>query len=195
MITSVTRDDLDDGGASFFVDTVERVREQNPGALIELLIPDLAGNWDALQTILDAKPDVLNHNIETVPRLYSEVRPGAKYLRSLELLAEVKKRAPGIPTKTGLMLGLGESSAELAEVWQDLRQRDCDILTMGQYLQPSAKHLTVQRFVEPSEFEALKVTAKACGFAGIASGPFVRSSYEAEKLYRHAKNARGAQIS
>lgn len=187
VITSVTRDDLGDGGATFFAETIKRVRQEKPDALIEVLIPDLAGNWQALQTILDAAPDVLNHNIETVPRLYQKVRPEAVYLRSLELLAEAKKRAPHIPTKTGIMLGLGEDRGELERVWGDLCGISCDILTMGQYLQPSADHLEVSRFVEPDEFEVLKGQAVLCGFRGVASGPFVRSSYEAEKLYRQAK--------
>lgn len=187
VITSVTRDDLEDGGASFFAQAIKKVREENPHALIEVLIPDLSGNWLALQTILDAAPDVLNHNIETVPRLYPTVRPEAVYRRSLELLGEVKKRAAHIPTKTGMMLGLGESHEEIEQVWRDLDEVSCDILTMGQYLQPSTQHLDVVRFVDPAEFELLKGQALLCGFSGVASGPFVRSSYEAEKLYRQAK--------
>lgn len=184
VVTSVTRDDLEDGGASYFVATIEAIRKKCPTTLIEVLIPDLAGNWQALQKIIDAGPDVLNHNIETVPRLYGNVRRGAAYKRSLELLAEVRRRAPEMATKTGIMLGLGETVEELTEVWKDLREVSCDILTMGQYLQPSAEHLTVQRFVSPEEFEELGDVAKGLGFHGVASGPFVRSSYEAEKLYR-----------
>lgn len=184
VVTSVTRDDLEDGGASYFVATIEAIRKKCPKTLIEVLIPDLGGNWDALQTIIDAGPDVLNHNVETVPRLYDSVRRGARYERSLELLTEVRKRAPEMATKTGIMLGLGEEVEELVEVWKDLRKASCDILTMGQYLQPSVQHLNVERFVPPEEFDTLGDSAKELGFQGVASGPFVRSSYEAEKLYR-----------
>ncbi|CAG35025.1 lipoyl synthase [Desulfotalea psychrophila] len=190
VITSVTRDDLADGGASCFVRVIEAIRKKNPKTLIEVLIPDLAGNWGALQTILDARPDVLNHNIETVPRLYSVARPGAEYRRSLELLREVRRRAPQMVTKTGMMLGLGEETEELYATWQDLRESDCDILTMGQYLQPTVDHLLVQRFVEPTEFDRLGDVALAKDFLAVASGPFVRSSYEAEKLFRKAELAR-----
>jgi len=187
VVTSVTRDDLADGGASFFAETIRAIRSQNSKVLIEVLIPDLQGNWQALQTILDASPDVLNHNIETVIRLYPTVRPQAIYQRSLELLREVKKRKPEIPTKTGIMLGLGEKEDELKQTWNDLQAVGCDILTMGQYLQPSSKHLPVDRFVPPEEFEQLQNQALSYGFSGVASGPFVRSSYEAEKLYRKAR--------
>lgn len=187
VVTSVTRDDLEDGGASYFVATIEAIRKKCPETLIEVLIPDLGGNWDALQKIIDAGPNVLNHNIETVPRLYEHVRRGAHYQRSLELLAEVRRRAPQMATKTGIMLGLGEEVKELIDVWKDLRGVSCDILTMGQYLQPSAEHLIVERFVSPEEFDELGDSAKELGFHGVASGPFVRSSYEAEKLYRKVK--------
>ncbi|MGL1930359.1 MAG: lipoyl synthase [Desulfotalea sp.] len=186
VVTSVTRDDLKDGGASYFVDTINAIRKIRKDTLIEVLIPDLQGNWQALETIIKAKPDVLNHNIETVPRLYPSIRSGANYHRSLELLAEVKKIAPNMVTKTGMMLGLGEKIDELEECWKDLQNISCDILTMGQYLQPSDKHVTVERFVPPEEFDSLAKKATLCGFPGIASGPFVRSSYEAEKLYRKA---------
>ena len=190
VITSVTRDDLADGGASCFVSVIEAIRKKNPQTLIEVLIPDLAGNWDALQTILDARPDVLNHNIETVPRLYSVARPGAEYERSLALLREVRRRAPRMVTKSGMMLGLGEETDELYATWQDLRESDCDILTMGQYLQPSLKHLLVERFVEPAEFDRLGEVALEKDFLAVASGPFVRSSYEAETLFRRAELVR-----
>lgn len=186
VVTSVTRDDLPDGGAAFFAQTVALIRERQPNTLVELLIPDLQGDRQALAIILNAGPDVLNHNIETVARLYPEVRPQAEYGRSLELLGRAKESHPHIPTKTGIMLGLGETARELEEVWQDLRAVGCDILTMGQYLQPSTLHLPVQRFLPPEEFEALAVKALAHGFAGVAAGPFVRSSYQAEVLYRQA---------
>lgn len=186
VITSVTRDDLADGGAHHFAETIRAIRTRRPKSLIEVLIPDLKGDGEALEIILEAAPDVLNHNIETVPRLYSTVRPQAIYRRSLELLARVKERYPQMVTKSGLMVGLGETAGELEEVWADLRKSKCDILTMGQYLQPSANHLEVERFVSPEEFVQLEERSGEFGFAGVASGPFVRSSYEAEKLYRKA---------
>lgn len=186
VITSVTRDDLADGGASFFAETIRAIRFHSPETLVEVLIPDLQGDWQSLQTILDARPDVLNHNIETVERLYSRVRPQAVYGRSLALLSEVKKRQKDMITKTGIMVGLGEKTEELFKTWQDLRQTGCDLLTIGQYLQPSSDHLQVERFVEPEEFEVYRGRALDLGFSGVASGPFVRSSYKAEKLYRKA---------
>lgn len=186
VVTSVTRDDLEDGGARLFAETIRAIRTTSPNTLVEVLIPDLQGNWDALQVILDAAPDVLNHNMETVARLYAEVRPQAVYSRSLALLSRVKSSAPHIPTKSGIMLGLGESLPEVEKLWQDLISSGCDILTMGQYLQPSENHLPVARFLPPEEFVDMEQQALTCGFAGVASGPFVRSSYEAEKLYRSA---------
>jgi lipoic acid synthetase len=190
VITSVTRDDMADGGASFFAETIRAVRSLSPKTLIEVLIPDLMGEWENLQTILDASPDVLNHNVETVQRLYPRVRPQAIYGRSLELLRQVKKRNPEMVTKTGIMLGLGEKEEELRQAWEDLQETGCNILTMGQYLQPSSVHLPVERFVPPEEFERLREQALLCGFSGVASGPFVRSSYQAEKLYRKAQKRR-----
>lgn len=187
VVTSVTRDDLPDGGASLFAETIRAIRTRSPETLVEVLIPDLLGDWGSLQTILDASPDVLNHNIETVERLYPGVRPQAIYRRSLELLRQARVRSPGMVTKTGIMLGLGEDQQELKGAWDDLRDVSCDILTMGQYLQPSSEHLPVQRFVPPEEFERYRKMALLHGFSGVASGPFVRSSYEAEKLYRRAK--------
>jgi lipoic acid synthetase len=184
VITSVTRDDLDDGGASFFVSTIGEIRKQSPGTLIEILIPDLQGNWEALREIAAATPDVLNHNMETVARLYPAVRPQAVYERSLELLAQVKKAYPTMVSKSGLMLGLGESRAELLRAMDDLRRVRCDILTLGQYLQPSRQHLPVLEFITPQVFTELKDIALQRGFAGVASGPSVRSSYEADVLYR-----------
>ncbi len=186
VVTSVTRDDLPDGGAALFAETIGAIRQARPGTLIEVLIPDLQGDDRALTTILDAGPDVLNHNIETVARLYPEVRPQALYHRSLRLLRRVKESHPQLPTKSGIMLGLGEGEAEIEGTWRDLRDARCDILTMGQYLQPSAAHLPVQRFLPPEEFVTLADRALALGFAGVAAGPFVRSSYQAESLYRQA---------
>jgi lipoic acid synthetase len=186
VITSVTRDDLEDGGASFFVSTINEIRSQSPGTLIEILIPDLQGNSDALRWIVEAGPDVLNHNVETVPRLYSSVRPEAVYRRSLGLLAEVKKISSQMVTKSGIMLGLGESRDEILGVMDDLLEIDCDILTMGQYLQPSKHHLAVVEFITPETFAELGQIALQRGFAGVASGPSVRSSYEAEVLYNRA---------
>lgn len=183
VITSVTRDDLPDGGASHFIQTIKEVHQQSPGTRIELLIPDLQGNWDALAEILNAGPDVLNHNLETVPRLYSRVRPEAIYERSLELLNKSKKISPKTPTKSGVMLGLGETVDELRATMVDLLKNGCDILTLGQYLQPSRSHLPVERFVSPKEFESLKKEAMKLGFKGVASSPTVRSSFEAGTLY------------
>ena len=184
VITSVTRDDLTDGGASFFADTIVEVRRQIPEAVIEVLIPDFQGDADALKTVLKARPDVLNHNIETVPRLYPIVRPQARYKRSLELLEQVHNFNPQIPTKSGLMLGLGESSAEIRSTFKDLVEVGCGILTLGQYLQPSKTHLPVKRFIPPEEFEQWRQIAIETGFAQVASGPFVRSSYHAKELYQ-----------
>lgn len=184
VITSVTRDDLPDGGAGLFAATIEAIRSMVPDALVEVLIPDLQGSTDALRTILDARPAVLNHNIETVPRLYPLVRPGAGYHRSLEIFRQAGAYAPSIPLKSGLMLGLGESSDEVKEVLGDLRAAGCSILTLGQYLQPTRDHLPVERFVPPEEFDRWKEIALAVGFSDAASGPFVRSSYRAQELYR-----------
>ena len=184
VVTSVTRDDQPDGGAAIFAETIRAIRERRPNTLVEVLIPDLQGDKAALATILEAAPDVLNHNIETVPRLYPEVRPEAIYARSLELFTSAKAYNPGQVTKSGIMLGLGESREELFAAWRDLRRAGCDILTLGQYLQPSRSHLPVARFVAPEEFEELRELALEHGFAGVASGPFVRSSYQAEKLYQ-----------
>jgi lipoic acid synthetase len=184
VITSVTRDDLTDGGAGFFAKTIEAVHRRIPSAKVEVLIPDFQGNAPALQTVLDAHPDVLNHNIETVPRLYPIVRPQARYRRSLQLLSRVQKYAPGLPIKSGLMLGLGESFEEIRSTLKDLIDAGCRILTLGQYLRPSKAHLPVKRFVPPAEFENWKHTALEMGFSEVASGPFVRSSYHARELYQ-----------
>ena len=184
IITSVTRDDLPDGGASFFAATIKAVHRLIPSAKAEVLIPDFQGNAEALKTVLEAGPDVLNHNIETVPRLYELVRPQAEYERSLQLLSRVQKYAPGLPIKSGLMLGLGESSEEIRSTLKDLIDAGCRILTLGQYLQPSKAHLPVKRFVTPEEFEQWRQIAIEIGFSEVASGPFVRSSYHAKELYQ-----------
>lgn len=182
VVTSVTRDDLPDGGAFLFAETVRAVRMKIPGAAVELLIPDFLGDEKALRTVVEAKPDVLNHNIETVPRLYPAVRPQAIYGRSLELLRRAKTMDPSFPTKSGLMLGLGESPDEVRGTLQDLRDAGCGILTLGQYLRPSGGHIEVARFLPPEEFDAWRRTALEMGFSRVASGPFVRSSYHARDL-------------
>jgi lipoic acid synthetase len=179
VITSVNRDELIDGGAQIFAETVRQIRARNPATTIEVLIPDFKGEEEPLDTLLDAMPDILNHNTETVPRLYLRVRPQAKYERSLELLARAKRR--GFVTKTGLMLGIGERTEEVRAVMKDLAALRCDILTLGQYLQPTQAHLPVDRFVDPGEFRQLKEEGLAMGFGHVESGPLVRSSYHAEK--------------
>ncbi|MFN2354690.1 MAG: lipoyl synthase [Desulfopila sp.] len=183
VITSVTRDDLVDGGAGHFVATIEAVRRRCPGTLIEVLIPDLQGNREALRSLLAAQPDVVNHNMETVPRLYSSVRPQAIYERSLELLGKVKEVQGDMVTKSGIMLGLGEHEEELFKVMDDLIAQGCDILTLGQYLQPSKAHVSIKKFVPPEVFAAFEQQALHKGFKGVASGPSVRSSYKAGNLY------------
>lgn len=184
VITSVNRDDLADGGASQFVRCIEQVRQISPQTTIEVLIPDLCGNWEALGTILQAKPEVINHNTETVPRLYKRVRPQGNYERSLELLRRSRKLAPWIYTKSGIMVGLGETEAEIQAVMQDLRSVDCDILTIGQYLQPSAKHLTVKEFITPAQFESWRKLGESLGFLQVVSTPLTRSSYHAEEVQK-----------
>lgn len=182
VITSVNRDDLEDGGASQFQRCIEAVRQVSPQTTIEVLIPDLCGNWAALAAILDARPEVLNHNTETVPRLYKRVRPQATYARSLELLQRTRDLAPWVYTKSGIMVGLGETDAEVREVMADLRTAGCDILTIGQYLQPGAKHLDVQAFIPPKQFDAWRVAGEAMGFLQVVSSPLTRSSYHAEQV-------------
>jgi lipoic acid synthetase len=179
VITSVTRDDLPDGGSAIFAATIRQLKQRDPELGVEVLIPDFQGNWHALQTVMDASPDILNHNLETVPRLYSRVRPKAVYTQSLELLRRARALAPRIPTKSGLMVGLGETRAELLQVFSDLRANGVDVLTVGQYLRPTLRHLPVERYVTPDEFADLKVQAKALGFRHVESGPMVRSSYHA----------------
>ncbi|WOB42159.1 lipoyl synthase [Thermoleptolyngbya oregonensis NK1-22] len=182
VITSVNRDDLPDGGAAQFVRCIEAVRRVSPQTTIEVLIPDLCGNWDALAQILAARPEVLNHNTETIPRLYRRVRPQGDYARTLELLRRSRKLAPSVYTKSGIMVGLGETDAEVRQVMQDLRSVDCDILTIGQYLQPSPKHLPLQAFVTPEQFDAWRVAGEAMGFLQVVSSPLTRSSYHAEQV-------------
>lgn len=179
VITSVNRDELPDGGAEVWADTIREIRKQAPGTSVEVLIPDFCGNWDALQKVLDEKPDILNHNIESVPRLYKQVRPQAKYRRSLELLKIAKGQ--GFVTKTGMMLGLGEEAHEIEAVIDDLVAISCDILTLGQYLQPTPNHLPVARWVHPDEFENWKSHGESRGLRHVEAGPLVRSSYHAEK--------------
>jgi len=183
VITSVTRDDLEDDGASHFARTIREIRWENPLVKIEVLIPDFQGSTQALKIVLDARPDVLNHNLETAPRLYRTVRPKADYKKSLQVLLFSKIIEPKILTKSGLMLGLGETREEILEVLKDLRENECDFLTLGQYLAPSKKHLPVKRFVAPEEFENLKKEALNLGFKAVAAGPLVRSSYLADRLF------------
>jgi lipoic acid synthetase len=182
VITSVNRDDLPDGGASQFVRCIERVRLLSPKTTIEVLIPDLCGNWDALEIILQAKPEVLNHNTETIKRLYRRVRPQGDYRRSLELLKRSRQLTPGVYTKSGLMVGLGETDAEVREAMQDLRAVDCDILTLGQYLQPSPKHLPLVAFISPEQFNAWREFGESIGFLQVVASPLTRSSYHAEQV-------------
>jgi len=179
VVTSVNRDDQPDGGAGIFARTIEEIRRRVPGCKIEVLIPDFRGEWSALETVVAACPDVLNHNTETVPRLYRQVRKGAVYERSLELLRRAKTLAPEMPTKTGMMLGLGEEKHEVLAAMQDLVAQGTAILTLGQYLQPTREHLPVVRFVHPAEFAEYKVLGEAMGFKHVESGPLVRSSYHA----------------
>lgn len=182
VLTSVNRDELPDGGAGVWAETIRQVRLQSPATTVEVLIPDFCGDWDALQQVLDQHPDILNHNIESVPRLYKIVRPQAKYHRSLKLLQIAREQ--GLVTKTGMMLGLGEEAHEIEAVIDDLVAVGCEILTMGQYLQPTAKHLPVTRWVHPDEFAAWKTAGEERGLRHVESGPLVRSSYHAEKQVR-----------
>ncbi|MBD2129598.1 lipoyl synthase [Microcoleus sp. ZQ-A2] len=182
VITSVNRDDLPDGGISQFVQCIEGIRSVSPQTTIEVLIPDLCGNWDALKTLCQAKPEVLNHNTETIPRLYRRVRPQGNYQRSLELLQRTHEVAPWIYTKSGLMVGLGETDNEIRQVMQDLRGVNCDILTIGQYLQPSQKHLNIADFITPAQFDAWREYGESLGFLQVVSSPLTRSSYHAEQV-------------
>jgi lipoic acid synthetase len=181
VVTSVDRDDLPDFGAGAFADTVRAIKTRRPECRVEVLIPDFQGRETPLRTVLDARPDVLNHNTETVPRLYRQARPGGKYDRALELLQRARTWAPDIPTKTGLMVGLGETFDEIVDVLRDLRQVDCQILTVGQYLRPSLAHLPMSRYYTPDEFREIKRVALDLGFGHVESGPLVRSSYHAHE--------------
>ncbi|MEO8098422.1 MAG: lipoyl synthase [Acidobacteriota bacterium] len=179
VITSVNRDDRKDGGAELFAMTIRAIRDRLPGCGVEVLVPDFQGSHAAMDIVLEAGPDILNHNTETVPRLYRQVRLGARYERSLDMLAHVKRSRAGIPTKSGLMLGLGETIAEVLSVMRDLRASEVDILTLGQYLRPSLKHLPIMRYVAPAEFAELKRAGYEMGFRHVESGALVRSSYHA----------------
>lgn len=185
VLTSVNRDDLPDQGSEHFAKTIQTLKEEIPGIIVEILTPDFQGNKDCLKTVLAANPSVFNHNLETVPRLYLSVRPGSKYQRSLDVLAASKELRPDIATKSGIMLGLGESRQETEEVLKDMRKHNVDIVTMGQYLRPSKDQLPVQRYVTPEEFSELGDFALSLGFKTVHSGPLVRSSYHAEEI---AKN-------
>ncbi|MGK7907834.1 MAG: lipoyl synthase [Synechococcus sp.] len=182
VITSVNRDDLEDGGASQFVKCIKRLQDTSPFTTIEVLIPDLCGNWAALETILDAAPEVLNHNTETVPRLYRRVRPQGDYQRTLEVLRRSRQLRPRVYTKSGIMVGLGETHHEVIQVMQDLRAVDCDILTIGQYLQPTPKHLALEEFVTPEQFQCWQDAGMEMGFLQVVSSPLTRSSYHAEEV-------------
>ncbi|MCC3377063.1 lipoyl synthase [Cohnella sp. REN36] len=186
VVTSVARDDLKDGGASIFAATIKAIRKRLPFCSVEVLIPDFQGDWEALRIVMDAKPDILNHNIETVERLSDRVRAKAKYRRSIELLRQAKLQQPDIPTKSSIMLGVGEIYEEVVQAMDDLRAIDCDILTLGQYLQPSPAHLAVERYVHPDEFAKLKQEGLARGFSHVESGPMVRSSYHAHAQVKSA---------
>ncbi|HEY8343422.1 MAG TPA: lipoyl synthase [Calditerricola sp.] len=190
VVTSVARDDLKDGGASIFAETIRAIRRRNPFTTVEVLIPDFQGNWDALKIVMDARPDILNHNIETVRRLTDRVRAKATYDRSLELLRRAKEMQPDIPTKSGIMVGVGETWEEILETMDDLRAAGVDILTIGQYLQPTKQHLKIERYYHPDEFAKLKEEGLKRGFKHVESGPLVRSSYHA---HEQAESARTAQ--
>jgi lipoic acid synthetase len=181
VITSVTRDDLPDGGADHFARCVLAVRERT-GAAVEVLTPDFLGDVGAIDRVIDAAPEVFNHNTETVPRLYRKVRGRAEFQRTLALLDRVKTRAPGMVTKSGLMLGLGETTDELFDAFADLRSVGCDVLTLGQYLAPTLKHIPVKRYIPPAEFDELAALARTLGFRQVVAGPFVRSSYHADEM-------------
>jgi lipoic acid synthetase len=182
VITSVNRDDLPDGGASQFVKCIHAIHDISPHTTIEVLIPDLCGNWQALEIILQAKPEVLNHNTETISRLYRRVRPQGNYERTMELLQRSRQISPKTYTKSGIMVGLGETDAEVRQVMEDLRRVDCDILTIGQYLQPTQKHLQVSDFITPTQFAAWQTFGEELGFLQVVSSPLTRSSYHAEQV-------------
>ncbi|MGB1361484.1 MAG: lipoyl synthase [Alphaproteobacteria bacterium] len=194
VITSVDRDDLEDGGARHYAETIKVCRERNPDTTIEILTPDFKGKESALEIVVEARPDVFNHNIETVPRLYPTIRPGARYFTSLQLLSKVKEMDPSIFTKSGLMVGLGESDMEIHQLMDDLRAADVDFLTAGQYLQPTVKHAAVDRFMTPDEFDALANKARAKGFLLVSATPLTRSSYHAGDDFEALREARNAKL-
>jgi lipoic acid synthetase len=179
VVTSVNRDDQPDGGARLFARTIQEIRNRLPGCKVEVLIPDFRGVWSALETVIAARPDVLNHNMETVPRLYRRVRKGAVYERSLELLRRARSLAPAMPTKTGMMLGLGETREEVLDAMREIAAQGAQILTLGQYLQPTPEHLPIERYVHPDEFAEFKRAGEQMGFKHVEAGPLVRSSYHA----------------
>ncbi|HSR14074.1 MAG TPA: lipoyl synthase [Thermodesulfobacteriota bacterium] len=193
VITSVTRDDLEDGGAGHFALTVRELKKNDPDIVVEILIPDFRGSRPALETVVTAGADILNHNMETVPRLYPEVRPQAVYSRSIEVLKMVKEIDPGMVTKSGLMLGLGEEFDEVLRVMADLREAGCDLLTLGQYLRPSGNHHAVARYVTPEEFDELRVKGEAMGFKAVFSAPLVRSSFHADEVFEKIIQPQRAQ--
>jgi lipoic acid synthetase len=194
VVTSVDRDDLDDGGANQFVLCIRRIREASPDTTIEVLTPDFRNKAGALEKVIAAKPDVFNHNLETVPRLYAAIRPGARYFHSLRLLDEAKCQDPNIFTKSGIMVGLGEERAEVLQVMDDLRSANVDFLTIGQYLQPTPRHAPVATFITPDEFEEYRRLALAKGFLVVASSPLTRSSYHADRDFEDLRAARQAHL-
>ena len=194
VITSVDRDDLDDGGAQHFVEVIEAIRKASPNTTIEILTPDFLRKDGAAERVIDARPDVFNHNLETVPRLYLSIRPGARYFHSLRLLERVKDRDPSQFTKSGLMVGLGETKEEVMQVMDDMRSAGVDFLTIGQYLQPTRKHAAVDRFVTPDEFKAYETIARAKGFLMVSATPLTRSSYHAGEDFVRLREAREAAL-
>ena len=192
VITSVDRDDLDDGGAQHFADTIHAIRKASPETSIEILTPDFLRKEGALEIVVEARPDVFNHNLETVPRLYLSIRPGARYFHSMQVLQRVKQLDPTIFTKSGIMVGLGEAREEVMQVMDDMRSADIDFITIGQYLQPTRKHAPIDRFVTPDEFEAYTVTARAKGFLMVSATPLTRSSHHADEDFARLKEARAA---
>jgi len=194
VVTSVDRDDLDDGGAAHFAEVILRIREFSPGTTIEVLTPDFMHKEGAIEVVAKARPDVFNHNIETVPRLYPSIRPGARYFTSLELLSRVKRIDPSIFTKSGMMVGLGEGKGEVLQVMDDLRAADVDFITIGQYLQPTPKHAAIDRFVTPEEFDSYATQARGKGFLMVSSSPLTRSSYHAGDDFLRLREARDRKL-
>ncbi len=192
VITSVTRDDLPDGGAHQFAKVIQAIHNYDPGITAEVLTPDFQGSLSALEIVVASCPVIINHNVETVPRLYPQIRPQANYQRSIQLLKRVKSMGKELLTKSGLMLGLGERREEVIQVMQDLREVDCDFLTIGQYLQPSPSHHEVVSFIPPAEFEEYKNTGVVMGFKGVASAPYVRSSFQADKMFKEISHPQGS---